>query len=407
MSSVAVELPPFPSFDEEPVAQSYQPAPAAYVAPGLPPYADEPDLPPAVRRLFDLVDECGAAGISDVHVHPDKPLRRLYRGNLRIMEGPGGLFTQDEIHEWLHYGKPDESDPLGAKGHCSLGMDSGTYRIRCTFRKSTAGTTVTFRLIPTVVPNADAIGVPKVVQALTTRTSGLIVVEGPTGSGKTTLIASLINKINHEDNKHIYIVEDPNEFIHIENGHTSIVQREIGVHALNYATAIEDAMRSKPNVIVIGELLDPETTKAALHAATTGHLVITTAHAGSVTEALDSFIGKFTADEQPQIRSRLAQSLLAILVQKLVPTKDGKLTAARELLINDLNFSELIRDEKAHMIRGQIASGKDCFTMEDSLALLAEKGAITPDAAMANAKDAADMQNQLARRGLIAGGLLV
>jgi twitching motility protein PilT len=406
VSSVAIELPPFPSYDEEPAPQPYQ-APQAYLAPGVPPYADELEIPAAVKRLFDLVDACGRDGISDVHVHPNKPLRRLYRGNLRKAEGPSGIFTQDEIHQWLHFGKPDESDPLGAKGHCSVGMDSGTYRIRCTFRKSTAGTTVTFRLIPSVVPNADAIGVPKIVQALTTRTSGLIVVEGPTGSGKTTLIASLINKINHEDNKHIYIVEDPNEFIHIEDGHTSIVQREIGVHALNYATAIEDAMRSKPNVIVIGELLDPETTKAALHAATTGHLVITTAHAGSVTEALDSFIGKFTADEQPQIRSRLSQSLLAILVQKLVPTKDGKLTAARELLINDLNFSELIRDEKAHMIRGQIASGQGCFTMEDSLADLAAKGAITPEAAMANAKDHTDMQNHLARRGLMAGGLLV
>lgn len=383
MSSTVIELPPFPDYEDEVV------------------------LPDAVRRLFDLVDDCGANGISDVHVHPDKPLRRLYRGNLRKMEGPTGTFTQDEIFSWLRYGKPDETDPLGIKGHCSLGLDSGTYRIRCTFRKSTAGVTVTFRLIPSVVPNADAIGVPKIVQELTTRTSGLIVVEGPTGSGKTTLIASLINKINHEDDKHIYIVEDPNEYLHKEAGHTSIVQREIGVHALNYATAIEDAMRSKPNVIVIGELLDPETTKAALHAATTGHLVITTAHAGSVTEALDSFIGKFTAAEQPQIRSRLSQSLLAVLVQKLVPTLDGKLTAARELLINDLNFSELIRDEQAHMIRSQIAGAPGCFTLEDSLADLAEKGAISPDTAMAHCKEATEMKNHLARLGLITGGLLV
>jgi twitching motility protein PilT len=370
-------------------------------------YEDESDVPPAVQRLFDLVDNCGSNGISDVHIHPGKPVRRLYRGKLRMMDGPSGIFSQDEILQWLSHGKPGEADPLGIKGHCSLGMDSGTYRIRCTFRKSTAGITVTFRLIPSVVPNADAIGVPKVVQALTTRTSGLIIVEGPTGSGKTTLIASLINKINHEDDKHIYIVEDPNEFLHQEQGHSSIVQREIGVHALDYATAIEDAMRSKPNVIVIGELLDPETTKAALHAATTGHLVITTAHAGSVTEALDSFIGKFTAAEQPQIRSRLAQSLLAVLVQKLVPTVDGKLTAARELLINDLNFSELIRDEEAHMIRSQIAGAPGCFTLEDSLADLAAKGAITPDTAMAHSKDGNEMQNHLARLGLITGGLMV
>lgn len=402
----------FPGFDlplpgeQEP--PSHYPA-AAFVRQPVapPPYADprmgagQPtetgDITPAVERLFDLIDECGVEGVSDVHIHPGKEIRKLRRGTLRRKSGGEGTFSFEEIRAWLDYGKPGVVDPLGVKGHASVAIDSGTYRIRCTFRRSTAGITVTFRVIPSVVPNADAIGVPKIIQDLTTRDSGLIVVEGPTGSGKTTLIASMINKINYETDKHIYMVEDPIEFIHQEQGHTSIVQREIGVHAKDYATAIEDALRSKPNVIVIGELLDPATTRAALHAATTGHLVITTAHAGSVTEALDSFVGKFTADEQPQIRSRFSQSLLAVLVQKLVPTVDGRLTAAREVLINDLNFTELIRDEKSHMIRSQISGSKGGFTLEDSLIDLCIKGAITPETAMYSAKDAISMGNLLQR----------
>lgn len=355
------------------------------------------EITPAVERLFELIDECGVEGVSDVHIHPGKEIRKLRRGTLRRKTGAEGTFSFGEIAAWLEYGKPNVVDPLGAKGHASVPIDSGTYRIRCTFRRSTAGITVTFRVIPSVVPNADAIGVPQIIQDLTTRDSGLIVVEGPTGSGKTTLIASMINKINYETDKHIYMVEDPIEFIHKEQGHTSIVQREIGVHALDYATAIEDALRSKPNVIVIGELLDPATTRAALHAATTGHLVITTAHAGSVTEALDSFVGKFTADEQPQIRSRFSQSLLAVLVQKLVPTVDGRLTAAREVMINDLNFTELIRDEKTHMIRSQISGSRGGFTLEDSLIDLCLKGAITPETAMYSAKDADSMAQMLLR----------
>lgn len=367
--------------------------------PALPDEAEADPLDPAVARLFDLIDQCGMEGVSDVHIHPNKEIRKLRRGKLRRLPGAAGTFSSEEIAKWLDYGKPGVVDPLGVKGHASVAIDSGTYRIRCTFRRSTAGITVTFRVIPSVVPNADAIGVPKVIQDLTTRDSGLIIVEGPTGSGKTTLIASMINKINHEDDKHIYMVEDPIEFMHVENEHTSIVQREIGVHAVDYATAIEDALRSKPNVIVIGELLDPATTRAALHAATTGHLVITTAHAGSVTEALDSFVGKFTADEQPQIRSRFSQSLLAILVQKLVPTVDGRLTAAREVLINNLNFTELIRDEKSHMIRSQIEGSQAGFTLESSLADLVLKGAITPETAMHSAKDAVSMESMLQRAG--------
>lgn len=356
---------------------------------------------PHVKRLFDFLNESGDEGYADIHVHPDKPARRLRGALLTMADGWSGTFTQDEIETWLRHATVGHPDPLGVRGHCSVAFDTGRYRARGTFRRSMQGLTTTMRLIPATVPTADQVGVPPQIQALTDRSSGLIIYEGPTGSGKTTALAALINKINMDDRgKHIYMVEDPVEFVHRENGHTSIVQREIGVHALDYPTAIEDALRSRPNVVVIGELLNAATAKAALHAATTGHLVFTTAHAGSVTEALDSYIGQFTADEQPQVRSRLATTLLAVVVQRLVPTVDNRLAAAREVLINNTNFSELIRDEKMHMIRGQIAGSPGCFTMEDSLVQLVHEGKIAQETAYAQSKNPDQITKGLARVGV-------
>ncbi|HEX9086494.1 MAG TPA: ATPase, T2SS/T4P/T4SS family [Arthrobacter sp.] len=358
-----------------------------------------------IARLHALIDSCGDTRVSDMHIHPGKPVRRLRSHKLVMDDGPGGVFTAEDIDAWLVDAAQGRTNVLEPRGHASVAMATDKYRVRGTFRKSLAGITVTFRLIPTVVPDANAVGVPQIIQDLMHRDSGLIIVEGPTGSGKTTAIAGLIKKINTEYDKHIYMVEDPTEFVHEEIGASSIIQRQIGSHALDYPTAIEDALRSKPNVIVIGELLNAATAKAALHAATTGHLVMTTAHAGSITEALDSFIGQFTADEQPQIRSRLSQSLLAIMVQKLVPAVDGSMQAAREVLVNNLNFSELIRDKQAHMIPGQIAGDKlngkrVSFTMEESLFHLVKAGRITCAVAMAAAKSPENLEKELKRAGL-------
>lgn len=358
-----------------------------------------------LARLRALIDSCGDMRVSDMHIHPGKPVRRLRSGKLVMDEGPEGIFSADDIAEWLMDATEGQDSPLEPRGHASVAMATDRYRVRGTFRKSLAGVTVTFRLIPSVVPTADEVGVPQVIQDLMHKDSGLIIMEGPTGSGKTTAIAGLVKKVNKEYDKHIYMVEDPTEFVHEEIGASSIIQRQIGAHALDYPTAIEDALRSKPNIIVIGELLNAATAKAALHAATTGHLVITTAHAGSITEALESFIGQFTADEQPQVRSRLSQSLLAIMVQKLIPAVDGRLQAAREVLVNNLNFSELIRKDSAHLIRAQIDGDKvsgerRSFTMEHSLFKLVAEGKVRQDKALAAAKMPDDLIAELKRAKL-------
>jgi twitching motility protein PilT len=351
------------------------------------------------QHLYAILDMAGQQGVSDVHVHPDDGIWTLDRDGLNHYDDPSVMVSEREIRAWLaasESGDARKDDPFGEKGHASVAFDTGTWRIRGTFRRSVGGVSCTFRLIPATVPNADAIGVPQIVQDLVKKSAGLILVEGPTGSGKTTAIASLIDLINRTTAQHIYLVEHPIEFVHTRKK-SLFTQREIGVHASDYASAIEDALRSKPNVIVIGEMLNPATARAALHAATTGHLVITTAHAGSVMEAIDSFIGQFTADEQPQIRSRMSQSLLAIMVQKLVPSTQGGKVAVRELMINDPNFSEVIKTGQMHMIRSQMEGTKGNFSLEDSLALLVKDGLITRETAHAQASSIESLNEKLDR----------
>lgn len=358
----------------------------------------------AMDRLRRLIDSCGATGVSDVHVHPGKPARRVDRNQLVIDDGPEAVYSAEDIATWLQVGTQGARNPMEAKGHAFAGFDTDLYRVRATFRKSFAGTTTSLRLIPSVIPSSTDLKIPESIRKVIHRDSGLVIFYGPTGSGKTTGTASLIQDINTLYDKHIYIVEDPTEFVHTEIGASSIVQRQIGIHASDYPSAIEDALRSKPNVIVIGELLDPATTKAALHAATTGHLVFTTAHAGSTAEALDGFIGQFPANEQPQIRTRLSQSLLAIMVQKLVPTVDGTLTAAREVMINNTNFAELIRTEETQMIRSQLSGDRgNSFSLEDNLLELVKAGTITAETAIASARNPRDLVSDLTRAGLNPG----
>lgn len=358
-----------------------------------------------MNRMYAIINAAGARGVSDIHILPDDGIWTLTQGRLVKDSAEDAVIPQQEILEWMRqpgqFGAADDRLLVGT-GHTSLAYDTGVFRVRASFRKTTGGISVTFRVIPRELPNADKVGVPQQIQELVRRNAGLILFEGPTGSGKTTAIAALIDKINREMDQHVYLIEDPIEFVHTPIGNSVFTQREIGVHASDFPSAVENAMRSKPNVIVIGELLNPATTKAALHAATTGHLVITTAHAGSVTEALDSFVGQFTADEQPQIRSRLSQSLLAVVVQKLVPSKTGKLAAAREVLINNRNFQELILNEEIKLIHQQMEATPGCFSLEDSLLELVRDGQVSAEVARDSARNPAALDEGLIRMGIVA-----
>lgn len=358
--------------------------------------------------LYKLLDGCGDIDVSDLHVHPDTGMWRLVHGNLKKTEDAESLITEDEIIHWMTHsegyedmGVDSPEKLLGTKGHTTVAFDTGTWRVRGSFRRSTVGVSCTFRLIPSTIPSVTDVYLPEVMMDMVKRKSGLILIEGPTGSGKTTSIAALIDYINETTDLHIYSVEDPIEFVHKPKGNTVFTMREIGVHASDYPSAVENALRSKPNIIFVGEMLNNETKKSALHASTTGHLVITTAHAGSVTEAIDSFIGEFSADEQPQIRGRLSTSLLGVMCQSLVPTIDGKLVAAREIMLTNENFAEIIMDGKMNMIAAQMESGSKCQSMEDDLGRLVKENLISIDTALAYAKRPETLRNEFVRQGYL------
>lgn len=366
---------------------------------------------PALAGLRTLVEEVGDKGCSDFHIHPEQATRVVNQGNLTMLDMDSAIYSNHDLGEWML----DLTAPRDAvetpeqrrarrrtlfrgKGHLHLSLDVGLYRARLSFRRSADGVSLSGRLIPSEPPTARDVQVPQIVSELSRRPSGLIVYVGPTGSGKTTSIAALINDLNAgQDKKHIYCIEDPIEYVHSPVGASVITQRQIGDHAPDYPTAIQDALRSLPNVIVVGELLDPQTVKTALHAATTGHLVLTTSHAGSASEAISNLIGQCAADEQPQIRTRLADTLLACVVQQLVPTELGPLTPAHELLVNGRNVADIIRQPgEMHRLSQQLYSAPHCHTMEQSLASLVREGHISADTARSRAKDAQDIERELA-----------
>lgn len=358
--------------------------------------------------LFKILDDAGLKNVSDLHVHPKIGMWTLISGRLEKTFDEDSLISEEDILHWMTHAEGyddmgvDSPEKLfGTKGHHTVAFATGTWRIRGSFRKSTVGVSCTFRLIPTTIPNVTDVYLPQMMIDMVQRRSGLILIEGPTGSGKTTSIAALIDYINETTDLHIYSIEDPIEFYHTPKGNTVFTMREVGVHASDYPSAVENALRSKPNIIFVGEMLSNATKKAALHASTTGHLVITTAHAGSVAEALDSFIGEFPADEQPQIRARLSTSLLGVMCQSLVPTKAGGLVAAREIMTTNMNFSEIISNGEMKMIAPQMESGKNCQSLENDLMRLLKEDIIDIKTAQDNAKRPDAIKQELIRLGYI------
>lgn len=390
-------------------AAAKAPATATAVVPKRPFSAKKAENRHASKEfLFKILDDAGRDNVSDLHVHPSIGMWNLISGRLTKTFDEDSMIAEEDILHWMTHAEGyadmgvDSPEKLfGTKGHHTVAFATGTWRVRGSFRKSTVGVSCTFRLIPTTIPNVTDVYLPQMMIDMVQRRSGLILIEGPTGSGKTTSIAALIDYINETTDLHIYSIEDPIEFYHTPKGNTVFTMREVGVHASDYPSAVENALRSKPNIIFVGEMLSNATKKAALHASTTGHLVITTAHAGSVAEALDSFIGEFPADEQPQIRARLSTSLLGVMCQSLVPTKAGGLVAAREIMTTNMNFSEIISNGEMKMIAPQMESGKNCQSLENDLMRLLKEDIIDIKTAQDNAKRPDAIKQELIRLGYI------
>lgn len=226
-------------------------------------------------------------------------------------------------------------------------------RFRANYYKTMDEIACAFRIIPVIIPSLDDLNAKKIFKELIKREKGLILVTGPTGSGKSTTLAAMLNEINLNEARHIITVEDPVEFVHT-NKKALFSQRNVGSDTKSFSTALKFALRQDPDVILIGEMRDRETISAALTAAETGHLVFGTLHTNSAPSTINRIIDVFSGDEQPQVRAQLSTSLIAVISQALLPKIGGGRIAAQEVLITNPAVANLIREDKVHQIYSQM-----------------------------------------------------
>ena len=343
-----------------------------------------------VDRLLRLVWDVGG---TDLLLTVGAPPMARIDGKLRPIGGEPVL-DEDEVDKLL--------DPLldlrqQATFDDELDVDfafswAGLARVRGNAFYQRSLPAVALRLIPDRIPTFDAIGMPEPVRRLATLQQGLVLFTGPTGSGKSTSLAALVEWINEHRACHIITIEDPIEYVHKHRAGV-VSQREVGLDATSFARALRSALREDPDVVLVGEMRDLETIAIALTLAETGHLVFSTLHTNDASQALDRIVDVFPTERQAQIRLQLASVLTAVVAQRLVPKIQGGLSAAFEVLLANQGVRNLIREGKTRQLRNAITMGKGegMSTLEESLSRMVAQGEITA----ATAQEYAIVPNEL------------
>src|SRR3954447_18574524 len=343
--------------------------------------ADDHSLIERTRNFdfADVITRMTEDGASDVHLSPGFPPAIRVRGRIVPLEGYAPLTaqeTRDTVYSLLNddQRKRFESHKQLDLAYAVPGV--ARFRVNCFFQR--AAISAAFRRIPHEIPKLEGLGLPAVLEEFTRKPRGFILVTGPTGSGKSTSLAAMIDIINREREEHILTIEDPIEFLH--NHKNCIVnQREIGTDAEDFAFALTSALREDPDVILVGELRDLETMRTALTAAETGHLVFATLHTQSTAQTIDRISDIFPEEQQSQVRMQLSIGLQGIVTQQLLPTSDGAGRAvACEVLVPTPAVRNLIREGKTHQIYSAIQTSGSIGmqTMDAHLAQLVRMGRI-------------------------------
>jgi twitching motility protein PilT len=352
-----------------------------------------------LARIDKLFDELLQRKGSDLHIGIGYPPLARVRGELVPMRD--AALERAEVEGLLFdLIAPSQRKRLDADLELDFACaHEGRARFRANYFFKTTGIAAVFRVIPTRVATLPELGCPDVVRRLAERRSGLVLVTGPTGCGKSTTLAALIDHINSTRACHILTIEDPVEFVH-EAKKAQITHREIGEHAASFAAAMRSASREDPNVILIGELRNNETMKLALGLASQGILVFATVHTNSAAATIDRLVNAFPAEEQPQVRGMLSESLVGIIAQQLLKTKDGSgRVAALEVLVGTSAVASMIRDNKTFQILSVMQSGQNVGmqTMDMALERLLAQGKINAEDALEVASDKEAMGRIVAR----------
>lgn len=351
----------------------------------------------AMPTLEEILTVAYNAGASDVHITVGLPPVMRLNGHLVKLDYPV-LTTNDTLELCVNMLKPKQREKFEERGEFDMSVafpGIGRYRVNVFKQRGCIG--IALRTVTTEIPQAEQLGIPQSVIDLYTRKRGLILVTGPTGSGKSTTLASIIDKINKTRDAHIITLEEPIEYSHSHNM-AMVNQREVGQDTESFANALRAALREDPDVILVGEMRDYETISTAITAAETGHLVLSTLHTVDAASTVDRIIDAFPPHQQQQIRVQLAAVLVSVITQSLIPniTEDGRV-AAFEVMHANAAVKNLIREGKSHQLPSVIQTSKreGMCTMDDYLLQLYMSRKISRENCIQYAQNPDKMRSQL------------
>ncbi|MCA6511143.1 MAG: type IV pilus twitching motility protein PilT [Pseudanabaena sp.] len=381
------------------------PNPRPPIRPGPPPNLPGLVVPSILQRstgqptLAQIVKDAHEQNCSDIHAGVNEPVRFRSRG-LMVTQDKYPVPDKQTFNTWLTEIMDDKQIQ---QFRDTLEFDGATQyefaRCRINVFDSLRGSAMVLRLIPLKILSIDQLGLPEVFRELCYTHKGLILVTGPTGSGKSTTLAAMVDFINTEMQKHLISIEDPIEFVH-QSKKALIKQREVGIHTLKFDNALKAALREDPDIILIGEMRDKETVNTALKAAQTGHLVFGTLHTNSAVKTIERILNLYEPEQQGPMRIQVSESLVAVIAQSLVRTTDGKRAAVHEIMINTDAVRDYIKRGEVDEIEALIpkCTYEGMVNMNQSLYKLYEDGRITEETAVENSPKPNEMAQMLRGR---------
>lgn len=353
-------------------------------------------------NLQQLLKTVVKQGASDLHLVAGSPPALRIDG--RIVRVKSRDLTADETRNLVYSVLTDEQKAIFEERKeldFSFGI-KGMARFRVNLMFQRGAVSGVFRRVPFEIPELMSLGLPSVISDMASYPNGLVLITGPTGSGKSTTIAAILDKINRERRGHIITIEDPIEYIH-EHKQCIVNQREVSVDTNSYAQALKYLLRQDPDVCMIGELRDLETIETALQVAETGHLVFATLHTNSAVQSINRLVNVFPADQQDRIRTQLSLTLQAVVSQRLIPMIEGGQVAALEVLVMNSSVRNLIRENKLHQVYGMMQVGQNktgMITLNQSLLNLILKRKIDIKTAFEESPDVEELDQMLKKAGI-------
>ena len=350
--------------------------------------------------VFALLRTGNSRRASDLHMVVGSPATFRIDGSLEAADGDGLLAAQDINEAFLQLTTPEEREHF----HRHLELDFGytlpdVGRLRCNAAQQRGSISLAVRLLPPKIPTIEELGLPAICKELARKPRGLVIITGPTGSGKSTTMAAMIQHLNFNETRHIVTIEDPIEYVYTSIK-CAVTQRQLGSDTLSFANALKHILRQDPDVILVGEMRDPDTADAVLTIAETGHFILTTGHAPSATQAMERVIDLFPPHQRHLAQVRLASLLVAGLCQVLVPRADGSgRIAAVEIMLGIPPVKALIREGKIYQLPNVIRTHRDIgmISLDEALVSLYLKGTITGESVLDFCNDRQEVEKLIGK----------